>query len=357
MDQSFERLDRRSQIRLLRSLACTALTAYDLPTPRLTLLRHRHNTVFRVDTADGQRYVLRIHRAGTPTVESVGAELAWLAALRRDTTLEAPAPVPTRDGPLLTVAAAPSARSEGTRPHICVLFRWLDGRHINAGLAPAHLELAGELMAHLQDHAARFGPPQPFARGRVDSLVESARRLPDSFAPEVIAACQALVASTLSVEEAEQVTAVVERVCAAQQALGQCPATFGLMHADLHHHNLLFARGAVRAIDFDDSGFGPLLYDLAVPLAELQDRAAYPALRTGLLAGYRRVRPLPPAHEACLDTFIALRRVQDTLWVLGARRHPAIGPDWAAQARRRMAPLAGFLAEGGRFPECNSDSG
>ena len=46
----------------------------------------------------GKRYVLRIHRAGTPTVESVGAELAWLAALRRDTALEVPAPVPTRDG-------------------------------------------------------------------------------------------------------------------------------------------------------------------------------------------------------------------------------------------------------------------
>lgn len=347
----FEQLGRRSQIRRLRRLAEIALAAYDLPTARLILLKHRHNTTFRVDTVDGQRYVLRIHRAGTPTIESVGAEVAWLVALRRDTALEVPEPVATRAGPQLTLAAAPDVCPESARTYICVLFRWLDGRKLNAGLAPAHLELAGELMARLQNHAAGFELPQSFARGRVDGLVEAARRLADPFVPEVLDACQALVADTLSVGEAETVTAVIERICSVREVLGEGPTTFGLIHADLHHHNLLFARGAVRAIDFDDCGFGPLLYDLAVPLAELQDRAGYPSLRAALLAGYRRVRPLPRAHEAHLDTFVALRRVQDALWVLATRRHPAIGPDWAAQARWRMAPLAGFLAEGGRFPD------
>ena len=70
VDQRFERLDPRSQARRLRRLATTALAAYDLPAvpaPRLRLLAHLYNTTFRVDTADGQRYVLRIHRAGTPS--------------------------------------------------------------------------------------------------------------------------------------------------------------------------------------------------------------------------------------------------------------------------------------------------
>jgi Ser/Thr protein kinase RdoA (MazF antagonist) len=320
---------------------------------RLTPLAHLFNTTFRVDTEAGQRYVLRIHRAGTPTVESVNAELAWLHALRRDTTLAVPDPVPTRTGTLLTVAATTGVPT----PHICVLFHWLNGRQVDAGLTPTHLERTGALVARLQDHAARFGPPPGFARGRVDYPVEMARNLPDPFAPAVIAHCRTLVADTLSEQEAEQVTAVIERVRLTEQALGisegERPPTFGLIHADLHQYNLLFERDTVRAIDFDDCGFGPLLYDLAVPMTMLQGRAGYPALRAALLRGYRQVRPLSAEHEVYLDTFIALRHLQDALWVLEYRKHPAIRSDWDAptQARRSLARVTAFLAAGGRFPD------
>ncbi len=349
----FEHLTRRVQIARLRQLAHEALAAYDLGTVRLTLLAHLFNTTFRVDTEAGGRYVLRIHRSGTPTVETVNAELAWLQALRQDTSLEVPTPVPTRAGTFLTTATAKGTPS----PHICVLFHWLNGRQVDAGLKPTHLERTGALMAQLQDHAARFGPPPGFARGRVDYPVEMARHLPDPFSPAVIAYCRTLVADTLSEPEAEQVVAVIERVRLAEQALGISvgarPPTFGLIHADLHQYNLLFEGGTVRAIDFDDCGFGPLLYDLAVPLTMLQDRSNYPALRAALLRGYRQVRPLSAEHEAYLDTFMALRHLQDTLWVLEYRKHPAIRDDGAAptQARRSLAYLTAFLAAGGRFPD------
>ncbi|HET6261194.1 MAG TPA: phosphotransferase, partial [Chloroflexia bacterium] len=265
--REFERLHRRTQIKRLRHLAEVALAAYDLPAVSVTLLVHLFNTTFRVDTATGQRYVLRIHRAGTPTVESVGAELAWLTALRRDTTLEVPAPVPTRAGPLLTLAAAPGV----PRPHICVLFRWLPGRLLRHGLTPRHMERTGELMARLQNHASQWGSPPGFARGRVDYPIEAARWMPDPFAPDIIAYTHTLVARTLSAAEAERVTASLERVRAVEQALGKGPDTFGLIHADLHYGNLLFAHNTVRAIDFDDCGFGRLLYDPAVMLSEILD--------------------------------------------------------------------------------------
>src|SRR4029453_18227311 len=59
-ERAFERLPRRTQIRLLRQLAGVALAAYDLPPARVTLLAHLFNTTFRVDTATEERYVLRI---------------------------------------------------------------------------------------------------------------------------------------------------------------------------------------------------------------------------------------------------------------------------------------------------------
>jgi Ser/Thr protein kinase RdoA (MazF antagonist) len=354
-ERGFERLSRRTQIGRLRRLAAVALGAYDLPPARQTLLAHLFNTTFRVETEQGQRYVLRIHRAGTPTVESVGAEMEWLAALRRDTELEVPAPVPTRSGDLLTVAAARGV----PQAHICVLFRWLPGRRLRRGLIPAHLERVGELMARLQQHALGWGPSRGLARGRVDYPIEAARHAPDPFAPEIIQGIHALVAGTLSAAEAAPVTDVLELVREAEESLGIVgtnwksgggwPATFGLIHADLHYGNLLFGRGTVRAIDFDDCGFGPLLYDPAVMLSALLGWPEYGALRAALLAGYRRVRPLPPEEEAHLDALVALRQVQDALWVLEWRKHPAIGHDWAAEARRSLAPLATFLEAGGRF--------
>ena len=333
-----ERPGRRVTLGQLRKLAVAALANYDLPPVRLTLLSNYSNTTFRVDSAGERRFVLRIHQVGSPTVARVGAELAWLSALRRDTPLQVPLPVPTRAGPLLAEAAAPGLPA----PLICVLFQWQAGRRLVAGLTPRYLERVGELMAHLHDHALHWPRPPGFTRGRVDWPSRRARFLPDPFAPEIVAALVTLVADRLSAAEAAQVRAVLERVRAVEQALGQGPAAFGLIHADLHYNNLLFARDTVRAIDFDDCGFGPLLYDPGVTLYMLQDHAAYPALRAALLAGYRRVRPLSAEHETYLDTFIALRCVQDAVWELETPHDPAPAA-WAAQARAYLAAIPGCL--------------
>jgi Ser/Thr protein kinase RdoA (MazF antagonist) len=61
-------------------------------------LAHLENTTFRVETAGGERYVLRIHRTnGSPfhpprSAAEVRSEAIWLAALRRETSLAYPRP-------------------------------------------------------------------------------------------------------------------------------------------------------------------------------------------------------------------------------------------------------------------------
>lgn len=331
-------LPRRAQIRLMRRLAQAAVAEYDLPPVRLALMAHLFNTTFRVDTNTGERYVLHIHRSGTPTVETVGSELEWLAAIRRDTALEVPIPIATRSGGLLTVADVPGV----VAPHICVLLGWLPGKQIRRGLTPGHMERVGELMAQLQNHGAQWERPQGFVRGRVDYPVKSAQWEPDPLAPHILAEIHALVAESLSEAEAAKVTSILEGVRAIEEGLGRGSEVFGLIHADLHYFNLLFEDGVVRAIDFDDCGFGYVLYDFAVMLNELLDREDYTALRAGLLTSYRRVRALSAEREACIDAFIALRQVQDALWVLLVRTHTAIGEDWATDVRTRLARLAAW---------------
>lgn len=333
--KSFKTLTAGGQVRRLRRLALEALTAYAIHEPHLTVLSYGHNTMFRIDLTGGERYVLRIQRPGWGTVESVHSELMWLAALHRDTDLVVPEPVPARDGDLLTVAAV-----EGVpEPRICVLFGWIAGRFVDAGLTPSHLERVGALMAQLQLHGFRFRPPVGFMRGRLYSLTGKANkasrrggalvRCPAENADDEEDAIR-LVTEACSPQDGARVELLIGKIRQTQRAVGYGPADYGLIHADLHQWNTFFHQGQVRAIDFDDCGYGHYLYDMAVTLSEVTRRQNTPALREGFLAGYRSVRPLSTEQEGRLDTFIALRELQNMIWRIETREQPAFRDNWAS---------------------------
>jgi hypothetical protein len=65
--RTFETLSFRGQVGRLRRLAETALQTYGIPAARPVLPGHMENTTFRVESHDGGRYLLRIHRTtGNP---------------------------------------------------------------------------------------------------------------------------------------------------------------------------------------------------------------------------------------------------------------------------------------------------
>jgi Ser/Thr protein kinase RdoA (MazF antagonist) len=305
-------------------LAAAALAAYDIDPVRVVALRRGFNTTFRVVTAGGDRLVLRVQRRGGPDPAMVRSEMAWLAALRRDTHLGVPEPVPTRDGDLQTIAAAdgvPESRS-------CVLYRWVDGRFVDEQLTEGHLARVGAFTARLHAHGAGFEPPPGFRRGAVDHVSTFGRTQDDGLSPEVAERAAALVDEVNPAGGGDLVRAVIDRARAARAEIGRDPDVFGLIHADLHQENYLFHRGRVRAIDFDDCGYGPFVYDLAVTLSELSNRVGYPALRAAMLGGYRSVRPLAVEHERLIDTFIGLRYLQLTMWAVEHRTEPMFRDTW-----------------------------
>lgn len=169
--QSYEQLTRRGQLQRLRRLALAALQEYDIPQPRLSPLRHEHNTTFRLWDAHGACYVLRIHRPGQHGAAAIRSELSWLLALGQETDLCVPQPVLSRAGTPCTrtaVEGVPEAR-------VCVLFRWQPGHFLYARLTPAHLARVGMFTAHLHEHAAQWQPPEGFVRRRVDNLTAETR--------------------------------------------------------------------------------------------------------------------------------------------------------------------------------------
>jgi Ser/Thr protein kinase RdoA (MazF antagonist) len=291
-------------------LATAALRRYGIAQSRLTLLSAREHFLFRVDSPPGDtdaaltgRLTLRLYHPHAYDEAGVVAELAWLAALRRDTTLDVPEPVPARGGTLLATLDEAGAGE----PRHAVLCRWVAGRRRRASLSPAALEAVGRFTAQLHQHSARFTPPavSPARRrdwARVfggDSVVS-----PGSTDP------------LLTAEQRRAFARVAGLVRAALESLGTDPEVYGMIHGDLHTANYLFDREGVGAIDFEDCGMGHHLYDLAVILDELLVRFPdrEPDLRLALLRGYRAVRPLPAAHEALLDSLIAMRLAELVRW-------------------------------------------
>jgi Ser/Thr protein kinase RdoA (MazF antagonist) len=347
--KSFDTLTYAGQVRRLRRLALQALSAYDIDRPRLTPLTHADNTTFRVDTVDGERYVLRIHRPSRKTPDEVRSELLWLEALHQEDDLVVPIPVPTRAGDLLTIASVAAV----PEPRMCVLLRWIPGRFVDKTLTPSHLEQVGIFMARLQNSGAQFRPPTGFVRGRLDNLYGKPRGISESLArqqldnPEDEATAIQLVSDICSPEDGRRVERLIGRIRAVQRTLGQGPDTFGLIHGDLHQENYLFHEGQVRAIDFDDCGYGYYLYDMAITLFNVRFRDDTPQLRESFLAGYRRVRPLSAEHEGYIDTFMDLRDLQMMIWAIEMRNHPVFRDTWAAEVRETLKYIKEVVEQAG----------
>ena len=297
----FAELDRAGRTRRLRRLAEAALTAYAVPVARLTPLAHGLNTTFRVDGADGHRYVLRVQRPDGPGVAQVRAEMAWLAKLRRETDLVVPQPVPTRARDLVSVVADPAV----PEPRTCVLCHWVEGRFLDERLSAPQLYAVGEFTARLHLHGARMNG---LDRRRVDDLTEFGRTQVDGFSATVVERAVAAAGGD------ERIRAAVARVRAVRAELGFGSDVFGLVHGDLHQGNYLLHRGRVHAIDFDDCGYGHYAYDLAVTCAALAHLPHREELKEALLDGYRSVRPAAATTDPdVLAAFAGLRRVQQRL--------------------------------------------
>jgi len=74
----------------LRRLALAALHEQGITVRRLRWMGRHSNHLFRADTAAGERLVIRVCLPGGRSDAELDAELAWLAALARDTGLTVP---------------------------------------------------------------------------------------------------------------------------------------------------------------------------------------------------------------------------------------------------------------------------
>ena len=301
-EHEFTSLSDAGQFRRMRRLAENALAEHwNVHDASLRPLRHGENTTFRVDRANGERLVLRIHRHGYQADSAIRSELEWLTALGRDTDLIVPQPRPTAGGDPLGTASHHLV----PHPRVCTLLTWTPGRFLDVRLTGSKLRLVGQLLAELHNHAERFiSPSNGFDRPRWDrvGLLHNEAFWGSPFdAP-------------LTDVECDQLAEALPLLDSRLRQLDATSNSRGLVHADLHQANYLFHGSRVNAIDFDDCGFSYWLYDLAVTLIPLQGRPNYVDLERALLDGYRNRREIAAEQWSYLQDLLVVRCVLVMAW-------------------------------------------
>lgn len=325
-----------ARTRRLTALARRALEAYDLEVASLAPLSIAQNWIYRLVARDGRRFVVRVNRPGFRTPLDIASEVAWLAALRRDTDLVVPAPEADRAGGHVQVLDGPGPGDAPGRatPHSVAVFGWIDGRTVGDALAPRTARAIGQALGRLQDHADGFRPPATFTTARLDRAYTFGARpaaLEPGAAPDPLfpPARRALV--DRAAERAQQ---VIDRLHAD-------PAGLRFLHIDLHSGNVKRQPGGGLALlDFDDSRWAHPVQDFAIPLFYFWVRARGQELWDAYSEGYASVRGDVPADRATLEALVAGRQVDLLSFVLESRLlADSALPGWLERVEERLRRL------------------
>ncbi len=310
--------NRAARIRILRNVAGRALESFGLSDANFKLLRIAGNALFRVYDSSippaaneigpylpGQ-YLLRIHDPSAQGRDAIKLEMEWLTAIRRDLDLPVPQPVRAPDGNLLVTVSAPGT----AEVRDCTVLHWLRGRNVSKRIQPRHFQAQGRIMAQLHNHASAWNMPSGLTKRCYDYSGffsnDAGAGLPNSEAWSLLSdECR------LTFDE------VARRVKRVMMDWDKRRDVYGLIHADCGVDvNVLFWRGEAHVIDFDDSGYGYYMYDLAVALEHCWEDPAYPRYLEALLKGYTEFRALPDEQLRQIDLFRSAFYVYMGLWTV-----------------------------------------
>lgn len=305
----------------LYTLAESAVTRYpENAHGMVTELCHSENATYRVDTPDGNRFAMRVHRTNYHNRTNIESELAWLDALR-SAGFEVPQAIAGNDRHYVQ-----SVQNGHDIKRNIVLFKWIDGVMPSIDVDMTAFQQLGAITANLHNHSRRWAKPVWFKRLVWDheTMVGAQGHWGDW-------------RNTAGLNDSHS-RLINEALCRVREELlgyGKGEQHYGLIHADLRLTNLLILGGTTRVIDFDDCGYGWYMHDLAAALSFIEHHQRINNWIENWLKGYEVSGHLDDRDIAMIPTFIIQRRIQLLAWVgshAGTKQAQELGVEWVAQS-------------------------
>lgn len=284
-------------------LARQAARLFALDPETVTPVAMRENLTYSAMAGD-KKFALRLHRPGYASLSAIRSELAFMAALA-NTDFAVPNPKPSSTHQLV----------EDMDGQLVSVLSWVEGIPLSATLDDPTCEIPtlfytlGQTLARMHLAADAWTPPENFTRhswnlnGLLGELPHWGR-----FWDNV----------HLSSEDQNTLRRLRDELQTRLSAAAP-DLDYGLIHADAVGENVLIQDGKTVLIDFDDSGWGYRLFDLATPLNKMRTRPEYSDIEAALLDGYRSCRPIDTTH---IDLIRLLRALTYLGWIIPRIHEP-----------------------------------
>lgn len=315
----FLQMTTEEQVASLSDCVDSILGQYALGRVETETINHEYNSTFKVTTGSGEKYALRVNINSGRSLENLRAEVFWVSNIK---DVLVPKPVANSTGEFVT-----TGWHEATGKNLnAVLYTWLEGSEPGDEPSTEALFAAGAAMAKLHESVR-------------DLVLPSDAALPDY--SDFFWGWKGLLLSKESELDDSEKALVAKAKAAVEEALvelskGDSPRP---IHADIHPWNMMWHEGEIAIFDFDDSGIGLPVQDLATSLYYLDTEEQEQAF----LAGYASVRPLPDYTDEQMKLLLLQRRLLllDYLYETSTPEHKAMIPDYKAESMRRVEALLG----------------
>ena len=272
---------------------------------KIKLLARRENLTYKVYNK-GENFVLRIHRKNYSSKDEIISELIWLKALNKK-NINVPKPVKSLQNNYV----------ENIDGQLISVLSWIDGKPL-AKIGEFKDEIIeekvffnlGKEIAKLHNFSDNWIKPHHFQKRKwnIEGLLGE-NPVWDKFwkNPE------------LTKTQIDKIT-LMKKQCYELLNKRINQLDYGLIHADAVRDNVLVQRNnKVNLIDFDDSGFGFRLFDIATTLLFYIRDNNFFKIRNNIINGYLSVRFL---ETNLLNIFILIRSFTYLGWNISRINEP-----------------------------------